>query len=43
MPYVIAPRCPGGVATACADPNSACEKLGWKEGNVRGCLEMAEE
>ena len=43
MPCVIAPRRPVHVATAYTDPNSAYEKLGWKEGNVRGCLEMAEE
>lgn len=29
VPYVVAPRCPGDVATTCADPNSAYEKLGW--------------
>ena len=43
VPHVVAPRCPGDVATTHADPNSAHEKLGQKEGNVRGCLEMAEE
>lgn len=41
VPYVIAPRRPGDVATVYADPNSAYEKLGWKA-NL-GLKEMCED
>ena len=41
VPYVIAPRRPGDVATVYADPSSAYDKLGWKA--TLGLKEMCED